>query len=118
MQFLFYLLFFRELLCATLHTWFLDIRFQKWPVTREIEATVQNIEKRSDGSRRITIGSLHSVDRKTTRLPVRARIRVAAKKFDAEPGNRLRMTVRFSAPPGPVMPGGYDFARCFLSGWN
>lgn len=77
-----------------------------------LEGTVQNYEKRADGSKRLVMGGLRIINKRDgLTMPKRIRVRVLAKAFTAKPGDRLSFRAETGPPPGPVMPAGYDFAR-------
>ncbi|MEP3525421.1 MAG: ComEC/Rec2 family competence protein [Hyphomicrobiales bacterium] len=97
---------------ATFHTHWSDPSIIDRKYSVSLEGTVQNYEKRADGSKRLVIGDIAL---KSTReglvMPKRIRVRVLAKGFTAKPGDRLAFRAEIGPPPGLVMPSGYDFAR-------
>jgi len=97
---------------ATLHTNRLDTKIIATKRVVALEGQITAYEKRADGSARLTIDNLIAHDpRGTGEMPERIRVRVLAKDFTAKPGERLMFRAEIGPPPGPVMPGGYDFAR-------
>lgn len=97
---------------AALHTAWSDPSIIDRDYRVHLEGSVADYEKRADGSKRIVVNEINVIEgRERLTIPKRIRVRVLAKSFTAKPGNRLKFRAQIGPPPGPVMPGGYDFAR-------
>lgn len=76
----------------------------------ELVGTLERVEQRQDDLRytlRVeTLGNLPTDD-----LPRRVRIVWRGEAGSAQAGDRVRTRVQVSPPPGPALPGGYDFSR-------
>jgi len=77
----------------------------------EISGVIQSLEP--DGkTTRVTLAPLAIEQLPAEALPRRVRTRVPGPLPDAaRPGAVLRLTATLLPPPGPALPGGYDFAR-------
>ena len=97
---------------AIFHTHWSDPSIIDRKYSVSLEGTIQDYEKRADGSKRLVIGDIAlKSKREGLVMPMRIRVRVLAKAFIAKPGDRLAFRAEIGPPPGPVMPSGYDFAR-------
>lgn len=69
------------------------------------------VMERGDGAVRVTLDSVSvaGLDREAT--PERIRINVSDRHGDVLPGMTLRVRAFLQPPPGPVMPGAFDFGR-------
>ena len=75
-----------------------------------IEGRVVAVEPRGT-ARRISLADLEIPRLAVDETPRRVRIRVAAKRADLVPGERVRLRVVLTPPPPPVAPGAFDFQR-------
>ncbi|MEM9837600.1 MAG: ComEC/Rec2 family competence protein [Pseudomonadota bacterium] len=76
----------------------------------EVTGTVERLELRGDDQRfTIRVGSIDDVDAQA--LPHRVRIVWRGEPGFAKIGDRISMRAQLRPPPGPVLPGGYDFSR-------
>ncbi len=95
---------------SAFHSQFFGHKAIPYKVILKMEGVIESYEKRADGSKRLIIGNLKPLEKRYD-VPKRVRLRVASKKFKADVNDRLKFLAELSPPPGPVMPGGYDFAR-------
>jgi competence protein ComEC len=75
------------------------------------------VMERGDGAARVTLDvvSIAGLDREAT--PGRVRIHMSDRHGDVLPGMTVRVRAFLQPPPGPVMPGAFDFGRqLFFSG--
>ncbi len=82
-----------------------------WLGVREITGDVQDAGMRPDGAQRIIVQVVHIEGLVSDKTPARIRVLVRKGQNPISVGQRLRFRARLSPPPGPVVPGGYDFAR-------
>jgi competence protein ComEC len=76
----------------------------------EIVGRIEELE-RLGGAARLTLAPLAIEELSDEQLPALVRLRVAKPPEMALPGAVVRLTGVLLPPPGPAMPGGYDFAR-------
>ena len=77
----------------------------------EVRGFVELVEPRSTQGQRVTIRvtALEKLER--ARWPFRARVRTLAENTELKPGDAVRLKATLNPPPGPSLPGDYDFAR-------
>ena len=76
----------------------------------EVTGWVEAIERSGPGERmRIRVKGMRGVDASQT--PYRVRLRLTSKAPPPDIGDFIRVRASAKAPPGPVIPGGYDPAR-------
>lgn len=97
---------------ATFHT---SMKIQaplKRAINQTIKAQITSIEQRADGSRRIILDNVRSLEQsKTPQLPNRVRLRLLSKAAVVSTGDTIQANVRLSPIIGPVIPRGFDFSR-------
>ncbi|MBU2531580.1 MAG: ComEC/Rec2 family competence protein, partial [Alphaproteobacteria bacterium] len=77
----------------------------------EISGFIEQVEFRSNETRRLTI-HLTALDKlEASRLPRRARVVVRRASVPLAAGDMVRLRANLAAPPPPALPRGYDFAR-------
>lgn len=76
-----------------------------------VEGFVELIEPRATRGSRLTLAVTKLGTLDEARWPVRVRIRTLAATPGLSPGDHVRLTATLSPPPGPALPGGFDFAR-------
>ena len=77
----------------------------------EIEGWIERVENRTSGGHRITMALVKAdkIDAKVR--PRRLRLFVRSKTLAVSVGDYVRTSAILRPPPGPALPGGYDFAR-------
>jgi competence protein ComEC len=76
----------------------------------DVEGGIEARELREGGRTRLTLRVISLG--KDMAAPYRVRVTApSARAATFGPGDAVRLTARLRGPPGPVMPGGYDFAR-------
>ncbi|MEM5473062.1 ComEC/Rec2 family competence protein [Hoeflea sp. AS60] len=86
-------------------------------VTTSIAGTVEAREFDPDGRVRYLVRLVATADPEIRRPPARVRLTARSNHRVAPVGALISGRARLSAPSGPVMPGGYDFAfRAFVDG--
>jgi competence protein ComEC len=77
----------------------------------DVEGYVELVEPRANGGQRVTVrvARLGKLDRDAT--PYRARVTTRGANTALKPGDFVRLHATLNPPPGPSLPGGYDFAR-------
>lgn len=85
------------------------IERQIGPVT--ITGWVELIEPRPQRGQRITLRIVSIDSLAAAATPLRARVRTLAADATLKPGDAISLTAMLSPPPGPALPGGFDFAR-------
>ncbi|HWB46538.1 MAG TPA: ComEC/Rec2 family competence protein [Hyphomicrobiaceae bacterium] len=77
----------------------------------DVEGYVELVEPRATGGQRVTVRvrRLGKLDPDAT--PYRARVTTRAANKALQPGDLVRLRATLNPPPGPSLPGGYDFAR-------
>ena len=74
-------------------------------------AIVELIEPRATKGQRLTIRVTAMEKHEAHAWPARVRIRTLAETSALKPGDAVRVKATLSPPPGPSLPGDYDFAR-------
>ena len=80
----------------------------------DVTGFVELVEPRSPKGQRVTLRVAAMEKVEPDRQPHRVRVRTAEPKGDArplQPGDAVRIKATLSPPPGPSLPGDYDFAR-------
>lgn len=86
-------------------------------VTTTIAGVVEAREFDPDGRVRYLVRLVSTAEPELRRPPLRARLAARSRHEPVPVGTVISGRVRLSAPSGPVMPGGYDFAfRAFVDG--
>ncbi len=72
---------------------------------------IELVEPRPQRGQRLTVRvvAIEGLDATTT--PARVRVRTLAADETLKPGDAIRVPAILSPPPGPALPGGFDFAR-------
>lgn len=97
---------------ASLHTTLNSTVVLAQPVTVMMEATVERYERRARGTKRVIFRDIEVIgEDRSADIPARVRLSLPGKGIVVRPNDRLRFLARLNPPPGPVLPGGYDFAR-------
>jgi competence protein ComEC len=76
-----------------------------------VDGFIELVEPRADGGRRLTIRVLALEKHEAHARPRRVRVRTAAGGAALQPGDAVRLQAVLNPPPGPALPGDYDFAR-------
>ncbi|HZT49736.1 MAG TPA: ComEC/Rec2 family competence protein, partial [Hyphomicrobiaceae bacterium] len=81
--------------------------------TRTVGITgyVELVEPRPTQGQRLTIRLTELEQHEAHRTPYRVRVRTFAETRGLQPGDAVRLRASLSPPPGPSLPGDYDFAR-------
>jgi competence protein ComEC len=79
------------------------------PLRAEAAGRIETIEPRLK-DRRLYLSLTKLGDLDAARMPKRVRV-VVPKEPPLQPGDLVRVTATWRPPPGPLRPGGYDFAR-------
>ncbi len=79
------------------------------PIT--VEGFIELIEPRETRGARYTLAVTKAGTFDDTQRPAKVRIRTLAAETKHAPGDHVRVTATLSPPPGPALPGGFDFAR-------
>jgi competence protein ComEC len=77
----------------------------------EVRGFVELIEPRSTRGQRLTLRVSRIAALPPEAWPHRVRVRTMLESADLEPGDAVRLKATLSPPPGPSLPGDYDFAR-------
>ena len=77
----------------------------------DVSGFVELIEPRPTKGQRLTIRVIALEKLETHAWPYRVRIRTMTETSALEPGDAVRLRATLSPPPGPALPGDYDFAR-------
>ena len=77
----------------------------------EIYGHVELVEPRAAEGQRLTIRVTAMEKYAAQAWPTRVRVRMAAENSALKPGDPVHVRATLSPPPGPALPGGYDFAR-------
>jgi competence protein ComEC len=77
----------------------------------DVEGYVELVEPRASGGQRVTVrvARVGKLDAEVT--PYRARVTTREANKALKPGDFVRLRATLNPPPGPSLPGGYDFAR-------
>lgn len=77
----------------------------------DVYGYVELIEPRATKGQRLTIRVTALEKHEAHAWPARVRIRTLAENSALKPGDAVRVKATLSPPPGPSLPGDYDFAR-------
>ena len=77
----------------------------------DIYGHVELVEPRAAEGQRLTIRVTAMEKHEAEAWPARVRVRMAAENSALQPGDPVHVRATLSPPPGPALPGGYDFAR-------
>ena len=80
----------------------------------DVYGHLELIEPRATGGQRLTLRVTAMEKHEAGNWPTRVRVRMASDSAALQPGDHVRVRATLSPPPGPALPGDYDFAR---SGW-
>ncbi len=72
---------------------------------------IELVEPRPGKGQRLTIHVVSIEGLTPTATPIRVRIRTLVADGSLKPGDGIRVPAILSPPPGPALPGGFDFAR-------
>lgn len=79
--------------------------------TVQLEGVVESVEDREGRGFRVILRPTRMDPAPRAGLPRRVRVTVRGLDDPPRPGSGLAMSARLGPPPGPLIPGGYDFAR-------
>ena len=77
----------------------------------DVYGFVELIEPRPSKGQRLTIRVTALEKHEAHAWPYRVRVRTMSEAAALEPGDAVRLKATLSPPPGPALPGDYDFAR-------
>jgi competence protein ComEC len=77
---------------------------------RDVEGRIGDIQQREKGQR-LVLTELSIERLPARRTPVRVSVTLKKEAPDLQIGDRIRLKATLFAPPGPAMPGAYDFTR-------
>jgi competence protein ComEC len=77
----------------------------------DVYGFVELIEPRPSKGQRLTILVSALQKHEAQAWPYRVRVRTMSEAVALEPGDAVRLRATLSPPPGPALPGDYDFAR-------
>ena len=77
----------------------------------DVYGFVELVEPRASKGQRLTIRVTALEKHEPHEWPYRVRVRTMTETVALEPGNAVRLKATLSPPPGPALPGDYDFAR-------
>jgi competence protein ComEC len=77
----------------------------------DVYGYVELVEPRATEGQRLTIRMTAMEKHEAGTWPSRVRVRMAAENASLVPGDKVRLKATLRPPPGPALPGGYDFAR-------
>ena len=77
----------------------------------DVYGFVELVEPRATKGQRLTIRVTAMEKHEAHAWPARVRIRTLAENAALKPGDAVRLKATLSPPPGPSLPGDYDFAR-------
>src|SRR5688572_1074386 len=77
----------------------------------DIYGFIELIEPRPTKGQRLTVRVTALEKHESHDWPARVRVRTMTETADLEPGDAVRLKATLSPPPGPALPGDYDFAR-------
>ncbi|KAB2912129.1 MAG: ComEC/Rec2 family competence protein [Hyphomicrobiaceae bacterium] len=77
----------------------------------DVRGVVELVEPRATKGQRLTIrvGMMERLEAQD--WPLRVRVRTMTENHEIKPGDPVRLKATLSPPPGPSLPGDYDFAR-------
>ncbi len=76
-----------------------------------LSGRIERIERFSPKEMRLTLSRVAIEGWEAERTPARVRVGVRTKGDDVRPGQMVRLRAVLMPPPGPSVPGGYDFSR-------
>jgi competence protein ComEC len=76
-----------------------------------VSGTVADVEPLEHDAVRVVLTRLEFENRSLHAMPERVRLRLPPKSPLVRPGMRIRLFASLMPPSGPVLPGGFDFAR-------
>ena len=76
-----------------------------------VEGRILVLSGKSDGAVRVVLAPTRIQYLERSRWPERVRISLKAETSNLRPGQVIRLKAMLSPPPGPVLPGAFDFAR-------
>lgn len=95
---------------AAVRTASLDAPRLSEPLNADLTGTVVRVEENASGQRLLLeVATVNGADRGRVTFPERVRIQVRG-STGVRTGERIAIRTRLFPPPGPVSPGGYDFA--------
>jgi len=77
----------------------------------DVYGFVELVEPRPAKGQRLTIRVTALEKHEPAAWPARVRVRTSQDAADLKPGDAIRLKATLSPPPGPSLPGDYDFAR-------
>ena len=77
----------------------------------DVYGFVELVEPRASKGQRLTIRVTALEKHEPHEWPYRVRVRTMTETAALEPGDAVRLKATLSPPPGPALPGDYDFAR-------
>lgn len=77
----------------------------------DIYGHVELVEPRAAEGQRLTVRVTAMEKHEAQAWPARVRVRMMAGNAALKPGDPVHLRATLSPPPGPALPGGYDFAR-------
>jgi competence protein ComEC len=77
----------------------------------DVYGHVELIEPRATGGQRLTLRVTAMEKQEASAWPARVRVRMGSESAALQPGDHVRVKATLSPPPGPALPGDYDFAR-------
>ena len=77
----------------------------------DVYGYVELVEPRATRGQRLTLRVIAMEKLEAHEWPARVRVRTMAEAPDLAPGDAVRLKATLSPPPGPALPGDYDFAR-------
>jgi competence protein ComEC len=77
----------------------------------EVRGFAELIEPKATRRQRVTIRATSIASLAPEAMPYRVRVRTMAENTELKPGTAVRLKATLSPPPGPSLPGDFDFAR-------
>jgi competence protein ComEC len=77
----------------------------------ELRGFLELIEPKATRGQRLTMRVTHMARLPPEAWPYRVRVRTLVENADLKPGDAVRLKATLNPPPGPSLPGDYDFAR-------
>src|SRR6476646_2800897 len=77
----------------------------------DVYGFVELVEPRPSKGQRLTIRVVAMEKHEEHTTPYRVRVRTMSEALALDPGDAVRLKSTLSPPPGPALPGDYDFAR-------
>jgi competence protein ComEC len=85
--------------------------FEPHAAALEVQGYVELVEPRATQGQRVTIRVTALEKHEPDAQPHRVRVRTLSEAKALQPGDAVRLKANLSPPPGPSLPGDYDFAR-------